>query len=180
MTREEDPPVAFEEVGERCVVEDCGGGVSNVEEQIEEPGVAGLGLHEAGELGGIAERGERSVEEPHHVPDDDFGGRAAKLVAPFPSSPALHDPGILEGQEDRFEELLGNLLALGYLVGRDGPSIPPFREVDQRLEGIEAALGDLQMYSYGNARVLASDRRVKGIERVGPSRPPSDAGIGHS
>jgi len=118
---DEDSPVAFEQVGQGGVVEDGGGGVSNVEEEVEEPGVAGLGLHEAGELGSIAERGEWSVEEPHDVSDDDLGGRAAKLVASFPSPPALHDPGVLEGQEDRLEELLGNSLAFGNLVGRDDP-----------------------------------------------------------
>lgn len=152
MAGDEDPPVAFEEVGQGGVVEDGRGGVANLEEELEEAGVTGLGPYQAGQLGGVAERGERPVEEPDDVSDDDLGGRAAKLVAPFPAPSALYDPGVLEGQEDRFEELLGNPLALGDLVARDGPSVPPFREMDERLEGIEAALGDFQMYSYGNCR----------------------------
>jgi hypothetical protein len=159
--RDENPPVAFEEVRQGGVVEDGGGGVPNVEEEVEEPGVAGFGLHQAGELGGIAERGERPVEESHDVSDDDLGRRAAKLVASLPAPAALHDPGVLEGQEDRFEKLLGNLLASGDLVRRDGPSVPPFRKVEERLEGIEAALGDFQMYPYGSSRIFGNELRVK-------------------
>ena len=176
MARAEDPPVAFDEVGQGGVVEDGGGGVSNVEEELEEAGVAGLGPHQAGELCGIAERGERPVEESHDVSDDNLGGRAAKLVAPLPASPALHDPGVLEGQENRLEELLGNPLALGDLVGRDGPSAPPFREVDERLEGVEAALGDLQMYPYGDGRIFGREPKVKS-ERLRPgAKGPGAAG----
>ena len=114
------------------------------------PAWRGSVFTQAGELGGVAERGERSVEEPHDVSDDDLGGRAAKLVAPLPSPAARHDPGVLEGQEDRLEELLGNPLALGDLAGRDDPRVPPLGEVDERLEGVEAALGDFQMYPYGS------------------------------
>jgi hypothetical protein len=161
VARDEDPPVAFEEAGQGGVVEDGGGGVPDLEEEVEEAGVAGFGPHQAGELDGIAEWGERPVEEPHDVSDDDLGGRAAKLVAPVPAPATLHDPGVLERQEDRLEELLGNPLALGDLVGRDGPSAPPFREVDERLEGVEAALGDFQMYPYGSSRVLGRKLRVK-------------------
>jgi hypothetical protein len=150
----EEAPVALEEVGQGRVVEDGGSGVTNVEEEVEEPGVTGLGLHEANELGGISERRERPVEEPHDVSDDDLGRRAAKLVASFPSPPAHHDPGVLEGQEDRLEELLGNPLPLGDLVRREDPPVPPFREVDERLKGVETALGDLQKYPYGNYRIL--------------------------
>ena len=161
VARDEDPAVALEEVGQRGVVEDGGGGVANLEEELEEAGVAGLGSDQSAELDGVAERGERPVEEPHDVSDDDLGGRAAKVVAAVPAPAALHDPGVLEGQEDRLEELLGNPLARGDLVGRDGPSAPPFREVDERLEGVEAALGDLQMYPYGSSRVLGRELRVK-------------------
>ena len=177
MARDEDPPVAFEEVGQGGVVEDGGGGVSNVEEEVEEAGVARLGPHQARELGGIAERGERPVEEPHDVSDDDLGGRVAKLVAPLPAPSALHDPGVLEGQEDRLEELLGNPLALGDLVGRDRPSVPPFREVEERLEGIETALGDSQMYPYVSSRVFGRKPRVKKDEEGRRSRRSCGAGV---
>jgi hypothetical protein len=173
-----DPPVAFEEVGQRGVVEDGGGGVANVEEKLEEAGVAGLGPDQPAELDGVAERGERSVEESHDVSDDDLGGREAKLVTPLPAPAAFHDPGVLKGQENRFEELLGNPLAVGDLVGRDGPSAPPFREVDEGLEGVEAALGDFQMYPYGSNRILGREPRVKkddGRGREGPAERASAA-----
>jgi hypothetical protein len=150
----EEAPVALEEVGQGRVVEDRGGGVTDVEEQLEEARVEGFGPHPAGQLGGVAEGGERAVEEPHDVADDDLGGTAGEAVPPFPSPPARHDPGVLEGQEDRLEELLGNPLPLGDLVRREDPPVPPFREVDERLKGVETALGDLQKYPYGNYRIL--------------------------
>jgi hypothetical protein len=154
VTRDEDPAVSLEEVGERGVVEDGGGCVPYLQEELEEAGVAGLGPHAAGQLGGVAERGERPVEEPHDVPDDDLGGRPAKAVAAHTPPQARHDPGVLEGQEDRLEELPRNPLPRGDLVSRHGSFVPPLGEVEERLEGVEAALRYLQKYSYGNYRIF--------------------------
>jgi hypothetical protein len=39
-------------------------------------------------------------------------------------------------------------------VDRYGSFVPPLGEVEERLEGVEAALGDLQKYPYGNYRIF--------------------------
>jgi hypothetical protein len=102
--------------------------------------VAELGLHPASQVGGVRERSEGTVEEPDDVADDDLRRGAAEPIAPFPSPPARHDPGVLQGEEDRLQELLRDLLPLGDLAGRDDPAVPPLGEVRERLEGVEAAL----------------------------------------
>ena len=134
--------------------------------------MAGLGPDPEGQLGRVAERGQRSVEEPDDLADDDLPGRPAKPVAPLATPPARDDPGVLQGQEDRLEKLLRNPFPLGDLAGRDDSSLPPLGEVEKRLEGVETALGDFQMYPYGFYRIFICGLRVNGRIRAWPPLAP--------
>src|SRR5262249_61341800 len=63
---EQDLAVALHEVGEGRVVEDGGGRVPDLQEEVEEAGVAGAGPDAAGELDPPAGRGQRAGHDPDH------------------------------------------------------------------------------------------------------------------
>ena len=58
----------------------------HVEEQVEEAGVARLGLDAVGELDRVAERRQRPVDAAHHLAQHHLRGRPPQPVAAFPAA----------------------------------------------------------------------------------------------
>src|SRR5205085_5683092 len=94
-------------------------------------------LHAMGELRGVAEGRERAVDEAHHLADRDRSRRPPQPVPALAAAPARHDAGVLQGDEDPLEELLGDLLTLRDVA--DLHELIPFRlgEVEESLERVE-------------------------------------------
>jgi len=108
----QDAAVAGDQVEEAGVIEDGRGGVAHLEEEAEEPGVAGFRPHPVGQLRRIPEGSEGPVHDADDLADQDLPGRPAQAVAALASSLARHHPGVLEGDQDPFQELLGDGLLL--------------------------------------------------------------------
>ena len=81
-----------------------------------DPGIAegrgGAGvLHLLGPLPAYVR--DRALDRPDHVGKRDLLWRPGQPVAPFRAALALHEPGVLEVEQDALEELKRDLLSLG-------------------------------------------------------------------
>ena len=129
------------------MVEDGRGRVAHVEEEVEQPRVARLRAHAVGQLHGVAEGGEGAVHDADHLAYEDLRGGATEAIAAFAAPLAGHEAGVLERDQDALQELLRDGLLLRDLVDLHEPPRVRFRQVEEGLEGVEAAVGYLHCLS---------------------------------
>jgi hypothetical protein len=128
------------------VVDDRSGRVAHVQQHVEQARVAPFRADAPLQLDHVAERCQRPVHQPHHVSQNDLAGRSAQPVAALAPALADHQPCVLQKHQDRFQELLRDLL-----VGRHAPDLDDaaalvrLRQVQQRLQRVQAAPRELHI-----------------------------------
>ena len=135
--------VVSDQISERRVVEDAGGRVTNIEKHLIKGAVQQIAVNEFAQLFGVAERGEWAVDEANDLAEMDVGGFAAQLVATLGAAHALHHAGILEFEQDQFQELLGENLFVGDVADLDGALVMMAGKHHHGLQGVESFLRDL-------------------------------------
>ncbi len=128
--------------GESGVVEDTGGGVAHVEENLVQGAVRKIAIDQFAELLGVSEGGERAVNQADDLAEMDVGGGAAKLVSALCATNAFHHAGVLEFEEDEFEELFREDFLVGNVADLDGALVMMAGEHHHGLEGVESLWGD--------------------------------------
>jgi hypothetical protein len=135
--------VGSDQIRKSCVVEDAGGRVTNVEKNLVKGAVRQIAVDEFAQLVGVAERRERTVDEADDLAEMDVGGFAAQLVAALGATHTLHHAGVLEFEEDQFQELLGENLFVGDVADLDGALVMMAGKHHHGLQGVESFLRDL-------------------------------------
>src|SRR5271170_1321897 len=92
--------VVDNQVGQSSVVENACRRITHVEEDLIKRAVRKIAIDEFAELLGVAEGGQRAVDEPNDLAEMDLGGFAAQLVAALGSAHALDHAGVLEFEQD--------------------------------------------------------------------------------
>ena len=73
----------------------------------------------------------------------DVGGIAAQLVAALGPTRAFHHAGILEFEQDQFQEFFREHFFVGDVADLDGAFVMAARQHHHGLESVESFLGDL-------------------------------------
>jgi len=107
------------------VIEDRGGRVPDLEEDLEEAGLPLFRPDPPRQPPRGRERGEGTVDDPDDLAEDDRVRRPAKGVSALAPPPARDDPRVLQEDQDALEELLGDPSAAAISPTRTTPS--PFR-----------------------------------------------------
>src|SRR5580698_2438890 len=134
--------VIGDQIREGGVVENASGRVANVEENLVQRAVGKIAVDEFAKLLGVAERGQRTVNQADDFAEMDVGGVAAQLVAAFGSAHAFHHAGVLEFEENQFQKFLRESLFVGDVADPDCSLVMMTGEHHHGLQGVETFLGD--------------------------------------
>jgi hypothetical protein len=84
---------------------------------------------------------EAALEAADEVADADVLRCAGEAVTAAGADFGFEEPAAAEGEEDRFEELIGEVFLLGQVAGLDEVARPEPGELDDRSQTIFRALG---------------------------------------
>ncbi|MGB6391601.1 MAG: hypothetical protein WBF14_04465 [Candidatus Acidiferrales bacterium] len=122
------------------MVEDAGGGVSNIQENTEQRPVLGIAMHALAQGFGVFERGERTINSANDLSEGNFGRRPLELITAMGAAMAGYDSRALELQENCFQEFFRQLLFHGDISDFDHTRGMPTRQHGQRLQSVESPL----------------------------------------
>src|SRR5882672_1407169 len=88
------------QVGQSRVVEDLCGRVADVEKYLIQRAMVSIASDQAAQLFRIAERRQRTVDEPDNFAQADFSGWTPQRISALGAADALHDAGILQFEEN--------------------------------------------------------------------------------
>jgi hypothetical protein len=94
--------------------------------------------------------GESAFESADEVADLDVSGAAGEAVAAAGADFGFEESASAEGEEDGFEELVGEGFGLGQVFGLDEVARPEAGELDDGSEAVFGAFGQAQ----GGSRVF--------------------------
>ena len=134
--------VAGDEVGECGVVEDAGGGVADIQEYLVESAMGEVAVDEFAELFGVTEWGQWAVDQADDLAEVDVRRLAAELVAALGAAHAFHHAGILEFEEDEFQEFFREHLFVGDVSNLDGALVVMAGQHHHGLKSVETFLRD--------------------------------------
>src|SRR5258708_3225811 len=137
-----------DQIGQSCVVEDMGCGVANVQKDLIKRPVRQIPINQDAQLLGIPERSQRAVNQPDDLAQSDIGWVAAQMVATFRAPNTLDNAGVLEFQQDQFEELFREILLVSDVADLDRPLMVVAREHHHGLQGVESLFADLHIVGH--------------------------------
>jgi len=94
------------------------------------------------QLLGIAEWSQRAVNESDDFAEMNLGRLTAQLVAAFGSARALHHAGVLQFEQNQFQEFFRQRLFIGNVADADGPLVMMPCQHHHGLERVQTLLGD--------------------------------------
>ena len=124
------------------MVEDAGGGVSNIQENAEQRPVLGIAMHALAQGFGVFERGERTINSANDLSEGNFGRRSLKLIPAMGAAMAGYDARALEFEQNCFQEFFRQLLLDGDISDFDHTRGMPPRQHGQGLQSVESSLRD--------------------------------------
>src|ERR1700690_626160 len=132
-----------DQVSQSGVVEDTGRGIADVEKDLIKGAMRKIVVNQFAQLFGVAEGGERAVNQADNLAQLDVGRVAAQLVAALGPANALDHAGVLQFQENQFQEFFREHLFIGDIADPNGALVMMAGEHHHGLEGVESFLGDL-------------------------------------
>src|SRR6202022_1655887 len=87
-----------DQIGEGCVVQNLGGGVADIEKHLIKRPVRQIPINQHAQLFGIAERSQRTVNQPDDFAQADVGWIASQMVSTFRAPNTLDHARVLEFQ----------------------------------------------------------------------------------
>jgi len=101
------------ELRQRGVVENSGGGVSNVKKHLEKSAVLLIGLHQPSQRLAIGNGSQRSVNSPYDLAEENLLRPPSQLVPSVRASQASDEARRLKIKKDEFQEFLRNVFGGG-------------------------------------------------------------------
>lgn len=99
---------------------------------------------ESAQLIGVAEGGERAINESDDFAEANLGRLTAELIPTFGAANAFDDASVLQFEQNEFQKFFGQIVINGNLADFNGAGAEAVAERHESFERVQAFLRDLQ------------------------------------